>query len=139
TFESGNPLSPPQKKSNQRKSAGSRSPASDPATLDKSTFDIVSEDDIVALGMLVFRQELKPGNQHHVLFDNHHFAKTGLSGVTPNLGQCASLPQGSLQNRPYGVTSKPAMRRFPELRCCTLPFVFRASRICEISRWRAIS
>ena len=51
----------------------------------------MSEDDIVALGMLVFRQELKPGNQHHVLFDNHHFAKTGLSGVTPNLGQCASL------------------------------------------------
>ena len=48
-------------------------------------------------------------------------------------------PQGSLQNRPYGVTSKAAMGRFPELRCCTLPFAFRASLISEISRWRPIS
>src|SRR6266478_7982562 len=49
------------------------------------------------------------------------------------------VPQGSLQNRPYGVTSKAANGRFPELRCCTLSFAFRASLICEISRWRPIS
>ena len=48
-------------------------------------------------------------------------------------------PQGSLQNRPYGVTSKAAMGKFPELRCCTLPFAFWASLICEISRWGPIS
>ena len=48
-------------------------------------------------------------------------------------------PQGSLQNRPYGVTSKAANGRFPELRCCTLPSAFRASLISEISRWRPIS
>src|SRR6266404_979444 len=48
-------------------------------------------------------------------------------------------PQGSLQNRPYGVTPKAAMGKFPELRCCTLPFAFWASLICEISRWRPIS
>src|SRR6266446_2166887 len=49
------------------------------------------------------------------------------------------VPQGSLQNRPYGVTSKAAMGKFPELRCCTLPFAFWASLICEISRWRPVS
>ncbi len=49
-----------------------------------------------------------------------------------------SAPQWSLQNRPYVVTSKPAMGRFPELKCCTLPFAFPASLICEISRWRPI-
>ncbi len=32
------------------------------------------------------------------------------------------------------VTSKPAKGRWPELRCCTLPFAFRASLIREISR-----
>jgi hypothetical protein len=51
----------------------------------------------------------------------------------------STRPQGSLQNRPYGVTSKPAMGRFPELRCCTPPPAFRASLISEISRWRPIS
>jgi site-specific recombinase XerD len=48
---------------------------------------------------------------------------------------------------PSVVTSKPAIcghfktghGRFPELRCCTLPSAFRASLICEISRWRPIS
>src|SRR5258708_8112 len=65
----------------------------------------------------------------------------------PSIEECHSVagelslilkvrPQGSLQNRPYGVTSKAAMGRFPELRCCTLPFAFRASLICEISRWK---
>src|SRR2546423_9200886 len=49
-----------------------------------------------------------------------------------------TFPQWSLQNRPYVVTSKPAMGRFPELKCCTLPFAFPASLICEISRWRPI-
>src|SRR6266576_1333659 len=28
---------------------------------------------------------------------------------------------------------------FPGLRCCTLPFAFRASLISEISRWRSIT
>src|SRR5713101_6055551 len=48
-------------------------------------------------------------------------------------------PQWSGQNRPYVVTSKPAMGRFPGLRCCTLPFAFWASLISEILRWKPIS
>ncbi len=44
-----------------------------------------------------------------------------------------------LGGRPPGGTSKPANGRFPELRCCTLPFAFWASLISEISRWKPIS
>ena len=68
--------------------------------------------------------------------------------ITENSDACLDLtvpdidtkfePRGSLQNRPYEVTSKAANGRFPELRCCTLPSAFLASLISKISRWRPI-
>jgi hypothetical protein len=47
-------------------------------------------------------------------------------------------PQWSGQKRPTVVRSKPANGCGPGLRCCTLPFAFRASLISEILKWRAI-
>jgi hypothetical protein len=65
-----------------------------------------------------------------------HFSRT--PGVD-NLDEFPTLPQWSGQKRPTVVRSKPANGCGPGLRCCTLPFAFRASLISEISRWRAVS
>jgi hypothetical protein len=57
------------------------------------------------------------------------------------LGEASNFaePQWSGQKRPTVVRSKPANGCGPGLRCCTLPFAFRASLISEISKWGAIS
>ena len=84
-----------------------------------------------AVTILQFIQGLR--GDLHVTFEEGTWATWLYDLLKPHVTKVVVCPQGSLQNRPCGVTSKPAMGRFPGLRCCTLPFAFRASLISQIS------